>query len=120
MTMRHLQERRAARNEHLFRRLNERLHALAGVVRREPGWAGTEQFVCECAQRSCSRVIELTPEEYAAVRASASRFAVAPDASHTAPEIEDVVERHARYWVVEKRGVAAAEVEALEDDAGPL
>jgi hypothetical protein len=34
------------------------------------------------------------------------RFFVKPDVAHLVPEVEDVVERHERYWVVEKIGVA--------------
>ena len=41
------------------------------------------------------------------------RFLTVPDALHTSPEIENVVERHDRYWIVEKRGDAGREAEEL-------
>lgn len=115
-------ELRAAQNEDLFRRLNERLHVLATVAVEGTGSdVGTERFVCECSEASCSRVIELTPDEYRSVRARGRCFVVFPDSIHTIPEVENVVERHARYWVVEKKGNAGEEAEALaESDPEPL
>jgi hypothetical protein len=108
---------RAARNEDLFRRLNERLHVLTRF--REDGPADgrpqqRERFVCECASATCSRVVELTSEEYRAVRERARCFLVYPDRTHTMPELEHVIARNARYWVVEKHGDAGAAAEALD------
>jgi hypothetical protein len=115
-------ETRAAENEDLFRRLNERLHVLASVAAsaiessEEP-----ERFLCECAQVKCSQVIELTPVEYRRVRETGRRFLVVPDASHTSPDLEMVVERHERYWVVEKVGEAGEEADSLADrNSDPL
>jgi hypothetical protein len=116
-------EARAARNEDLFRRLNERLHALAEHARAASAAATEplERFVCECASTDCSKVVELTRDEYEAVRATGTRFLVYPERTHTSPDIEDIVERSDRYWVVEKRGEAGDVVEALvEQPAEPL
>lgn len=44
----------------------------------------------------------------------AARFPVKPDLRHVLPEAEDVVERHERYWVVEKISVAAAVAERAD------
>lgn len=114
MSSRHAREMRAAQNEDLFRRLNERLRALAALDqsgrRPEPE---LERFVCECAQKSCTRVIEATESEYRKVRAMSRRFLVYPDASHTQPELEHVVDRNERFWVVQKDGDAGEEAEAL-------
>lgn len=110
-------EQRAARNENMFRQVNERLHVLAGIDRSaEP----VERFVCECAQASCSVVVELTPGEYRSVRSEGARFLVAPDPSHTEPLVESVIERCDRYWVVEKFGEAGAAAEDLADDSSTL
>lgn len=110
-------ERRAARNENMFRQVNERLHVLAGIDRSpEP----LERFVCECAESGCSHVVELTTDEYRSVRSEGARFLVAPDATHTEPRVEEVIERHERYWVVEKSGAARAEAEDLADDGSSL
>jgi len=109
-------ETRAAENEDLFRRLNERLHVLASVAASAVEAAETpERFLCECAQVQCSQVIVLTPQEYRSVRETNRRFLVVPEASHVSPDLEVVVERHERYWVVEKLGEAGAEAALLAD-----
>ncbi len=83
-------ETRAAENEDLFRRLNERLHTLATVASSSVLEADTpERFLCECSQTSCSRVLELTPSEYRSVRETNRRFLVFPDPSHTDPTPRD-------------------------------
>ena len=114
-------EARAARNEDLFRRLNERLHALAEHARGGGTATATERlerFVCECASRDCSKVVELTADEYASVREVGTRFLVFPAGEHVRRELEDVVERTGRYWVVQKRGDAGAAAEALGEQPG--
>lgn len=91
---------RAAKNEVVLRDLNERLKAYPA--------AGKERFsewVCECADMTCMKPVELTIEEYERVRAEPTRFVVAPGAEHVDTEIERVVQREQRYWVVEKIGV---------------
>lgn len=118
-------ESRAARNEDLFRRLNERLHTLSEHAQRGPlsttKAEEPESFVCECASTECSKVVALTAGEYSAVRATGRRFLVYPDPSHTSPDLEEVVERHERYWVVQKKGEAGVEAQALaEGPGGPL
>jgi len=80
-----------------------------------------ERCVCECSQPTCSRVIELKPDEYRAVRARDRQFLAFPDVEHTLPEVERVIERNERYWVVEKIGNAGTEAQALaESDPEPL
>ena len=115
-------EARAAENEDLFRRLNERLHTLATVASSTvPPADARERFLCECSQTHCSRVLELTPGEYLSVRETNRRFLVFPEISHTDPSLETVVEQHERYWVVEKIGEAGEEAESLaERDPDPL
>ena len=51
--------------------------------------------------------VELSPEEYEKIRESPTRFFVLPDDDHVVPEVELVVERHPRYWVVEKVSLPA-------------
>ena len=91
---------RAAKNEVVLRDLNERLKAYPAT--------GTQRFsewVCECADMTCQRPVQLTIEEYETVRSEPTRFVVAPGAEHVNPEIERVVQREKRYWVVEKIGI---------------
>ena len=42
--------------------------------------------------------------EYGRVRASGTMFVVFPHESHVAADVERVVERTDRYWIVETRG----------------
>lgn len=108
-------ESRAARNEDMFRQVNDRLHILSVIDgASEP----LERFVCECERANCSLIVELTANEYRTVRSDGARFLVYPETQHTSPEVESVVEQHERYWVVEKRGEAGEAAEELADE-GP-
>ena len=61
--------------------------------------SGIRAFRCECGDLACTCAIGLTLVEYEAVRAYATRFAVAPN--HENPESDRLVEEHERYAVVE-------------------
>jgi hypothetical protein len=105
---------RVAKNESLFREVNERIRDLSD--RFADGADVRQRFVCECSRTGCSDPIELDLKEYEAVRRSDKRFAVAP--GHTEPEHEHVVLETDRYWVIEKDG-AAGEIADEEADATP-
>jgi hypothetical protein len=101
-------EVRAARNESLFRALNERLeHVREGIQHDE----ATDYF-CECAQRTCASVVPLSPKEYEHVRAGSDRFLVIP--GHVIPDVERVLEEHETYWIVEKLGLGSYVADALD------
>ena len=104
-------EVRAARNESLFRSLNERLDQVREVTSAEEP---TEYF-CECAQRGCASTVALSSQEYELVRSAGDRFLVIPD--HVVPDIEQVLEEHENYWIVEKLGVGSYVAEALDPRA---
>jgi hypothetical protein len=93
---------RIAKNESLFREVNERIRELA--ERFETPAGGFIHFVCECSRLSCSDAVPLTGEEYASVRATRSRFIVRP--GHVDDQYERVVLETERYAVVEKIGRA--------------
>ncbi len=97
-----LWEERAARNEALFREVNEQVEALA-----ERG--GTASFICECSSADCMERIEVPLPVYEHVRADSRRFIVRT--GHEA-EFEHVVERHGHYSIVEKEGDAARVAES--------
>jgi hypothetical protein len=108
-------DERQARNEALVREVNERIEALDKQA-SERGWPppdGRFDFHCECGRRGgCSELLALTLEEYERVRGEADRFAVLP--GHESTELEQVVERHESFLVVDKK----REFEPLvEDDA---
>ena len=94
-------ELRAAKNQTLFREINERVKDL-----NEAFSALTESgdWVCECANETCIERISLTLEEYETVRSEGASFFVAPSDDHVWPEVERITERAERYWVVEKHG----------------
>jgi hypothetical protein len=94
---------RGARTQSLFRDVNERVK---GINTAFSVAVPLGDWVCECANDACTERVALSPEEYEAVRSHAKRFVIAPDESHLYPEIEDVVERSERYWVVQKIGEA--------------
>jgi hypothetical protein len=89
---------RLATNESRFREINERVeHDLEPILDAEDERLS---FVCECGQRRCAQNLELSVAEYEAVRRDARRFAVVP--GHEIEDVEDVVERHDRYFVIQK------------------
>jgi|SRR3954447_223754 hypothetical protein len=100
---------RKARNEALFREVNERIREAAD---RLGGAEYEHAFLCECFDANCRDQVQLTLDEYERVRAAGNRFVVAP--GHVAPEIEHVVAARADHVLVEKTGeagVVAAELD---------
>ena len=89
-----------AKNEDLFREVNEQIHKLEDHFGGNP----LARFICECARRDCTTRIEATLEEYRSVRASPRRFLV--EQGHVDPEFERVVASTDRFSVVEKFGEA--------------
>ena len=100
-----LSSERLAKNEILFRSVNERLDDLA------PPWSKTTDYLCECSETSCAEIVELTQTEYERVRSRSTVFVVVP--GHERPEIEKVVEENEGFTLVEK--VVAVE-EIIEAD----
>jgi hypothetical protein len=94
---------RIGRNEDLFRKVNDQIE---GVNEAFGTITGTMSILCECGKLECIEQIELTADAYRELRADPTRFAVKP--GHELPDVERVVERHERYFVVEKaKGDAA-------------
>ena len=102
-------EIRAARNQSLFRAVNEQIKSLNETYAE---FVGTFAIACECADTSCIGTIELPPDEYEAIRAEPRHFAVLP--GHIYPDVEDVVRESNGYVVVEKIARAAAVAEVLD------
>jgi hypothetical protein len=95
----------AARNEEVFRSINERIEEGA----KQHGVQQVLPFHCECATDECTETIELAPAEYDRVASHIARFVVVP--GHEQTEVEAVVERHPGYLIVEKTGEARDEIE---------
>ena len=92
-----------ARNESLFREVNDRIEELSENVEAQ-GIApegGLVEFHCECGRNGCTERVRMTIAEYEHVRADNDRFVVVP--GHEDSEIERVVERSEAYVIVDKR-----------------
>ena len=87
-------ERRAT-TEALFRDVNERIAESA-----ERFDAEETDFVCECADPSCTHRVSASLEEYEEVREDPTTFLLVP--GHEQGDIERVVSRRGRFHVVEK------------------
>jgi heterodisulfide reductase subunit C len=98
--MNDVQAKRAAKNEALFREVNENIKDLTEAQAAE--WTAV---LCECSDARCTRTIEITLTEYERVRSRGDRFATV--AGHEDTSIERVVDRTDRYLVVEKTGPGA-------------
>jgi hypothetical protein len=99
---------RAARNQSLFRKVNERVAEVNEAFRLVLEDA---EFICECADDECMERISLTLDEYKDVRRSPTHFFVMH--GHVYPEFERVIAENGMHVVVEKFGAAGkAAVEA--------
>ena len=92
---------RAGRNQALFREINERVRDLNDTF---TAITPVGEWICECANDTCVEQVEMTLDEYEAVRASGTHFFVSPDDAHVWPDVERVRMRNDRYWIVEKVG----------------
>jgi hypothetical protein len=104
----------AARNEALFRRVNERVEEVSSAF---APILDAADFYCECADIDCSEKIQMTLADYEALRSVATHFAVKP--GHVRSDAERVVERRPSHVVVEKVGQAgrrAAELDPREPE----
>jgi hypothetical protein len=100
---------RAARNEALFRRVNERVEE---VNKAFESILTDADFFCECADVECMQKIRMALPEYEELRTVSTHFAVKP--GHVDPENERVVEERTGYVVVEKFGHAGERADDLD------
>jgi hypothetical protein len=89
---------RIARNEALFREVNEGIERGLWPEQQSAPVA----FRCECARLDCSEPVEIVVAEYERIRGNPRWFIVRN--GHELPDFEIVVERTDRYAVVEKLG----------------
>jgi hypothetical protein len=108
-------EERLAKNENLFRTLNENIVGIATPVGSAGPLGGDTpyEFVCECSTKDCFERLLLTLREYERVRGAGTHFLLAP--GHEDIEVEQVVAANHEYVVVEKDGVAGL----LADEQDP-
>jgi hypothetical protein len=93
---------RMAKNEALFRSVNERVKELTdrlstvGLVDQPL----VEEYLCECADAECVERVAISRDEYERVRSNPLWFFVA--LGHVVPEIERIISENERFIVVEK------------------
>jgi hypothetical protein len=85
---------RLRENERAFAAANERIQEAAARNDVEP-----VPFLCECSARNCTDLIRLSLAAYREVRASGGYLI---RAGHDDPHVEQIVEDHGAYLVVEK------------------
>ena len=93
-----------AKNEELFRNVNERIEEVSAAVPWQEPLLG---FLCECDRTGCEETFPATRAEYEQVRQEPTHFVVIP--GHEDPRVERVISSTDRFVVVEKRGQAAAD-----------
>ena len=103
---------RVAKNEALFRGVNERIAETA-----ERFDAPEAEFVCECANSSCTDRVEATLDEYERVRADGARFLVRP--GHEDERFERVVADRKQFRIVEKLHAVGRLARRLDPRAEP-
>jgi hypothetical protein len=86
---------RLARNQALFREVNERLLELS-----EGFHDGSMEFVCECSTEDCTLTVTMNHDEYESVRAHSTFFVVA--SGHEILEIEKIIDRRDGWAIVQK------------------
>jgi hypothetical protein len=102
-------QQRVAKNEALFRRVNERIEEINEAL---PGDSESD-FLCECGNDDCTAPVSLTLSEYEEVRSDPTHFLIAH--GHEAVDVETVVRETDRYAVV-KKFAGEAERIAVETD----
>jgi hypothetical protein len=88
-------EERIARNEAIFREVNERVNEVS-----DPEPMQRIDFLCECGDAGCTESIPLTRAEYERLRSDPLLFGVKP--GHAIADVENVVEVNGRFEIVRK------------------
>jgi hypothetical protein len=100
----HSLEARLARNEVMFRAINDRIRELAARV--EHMTDEVRAFICECADETCVERVSLSLSQYDDLRANPARFVVVRGHEAT-PLVERVIFRGSEFTIVQKIGLAA-------------
>jgi hypothetical protein len=101
-----MREASLAKNEELFRTVNERIETLSQTVAEDDSMM---EYLCECDRPDCYHRVKATRSEYEAVRAESTHFILLP--GHEDSRVELVVLSNERFLIVEKRGAAGREAD---------
>ena len=105
-----LRRERAAKNQSLFREVNERINELSPS-------ATIPRFICECTDEACDQALRLTRPGYERIRSDSNSFFVVP--GHEIPEIEQIIESTEEYVVVAKLGTGGVVAAHLDPRKRP-
>jgi hypothetical protein len=105
-------EVRAARNQAMFRAVNEKMRELNEAL---ANLTDEYSIACECADSECFQMLTVRRADYCAVRSSPRQFVIMRE--HVVPEIERVVWEMNGYVVVEKLETAGEVATALAEPA---
>jgi hypothetical protein len=104
-----MREDSLAKNEELFRKVNERIETISEAVADDDSMM---EYLCECDSPVCYGRVKATRGEYESVRAEPTHFIVLP--GHEDLRVERVALSNDRFLIVEKQGAAAQD--ARESD----
>src|SRR4051794_40320257 len=96
---------RLAKNEAIFREVNERVGEVASSFDLSGRGDYYVDFVCECGDAACFEQVSLTLAEYRDLRSSPIRFALRN--GHVDLDVDVVIAENDRFMTVEKKGEAA-------------
>ena len=97
-------ESRRAKNQELFRELNERIAELAAK------WSHQDiGLYCECSTTGCLEMLFVPADEYERVRDQQGWFLIMP--GHVVAESERVVSQHGGYEIVEAARTGPARIQ---------
>ena len=102
-----LSDERAARNEALFREVNEEVARLEQRLDTD-----APLFVCECAAENCVERVSVPLDAYEEIRSHPRRFVLKP--GHQQESVERVVDTRDDYIVVEKTATAGTVAERTD------
>ena len=108
-----ISSQRAAQNQSLYRSVNEsitRLNDMVSEVLRDGEVFG--EWICECADTTCTLHVQATRQEYEQVRADGRTFIVYP--GHVYLEVERVLSENERFTTVEKLNNAGEIAQTLD------
>jgi hypothetical protein len=103
-----------ARNESVFRSVNEQLETLNRGIGKLTG--RQLRVVCECGDLTCTEQVDVSLSRYEAVRTRSNLFLVKQ--GHEAPDVEDVVDRWDGLVVVSKHPGEGRRVARATDPRG--
>jgi hypothetical protein len=100
---------RKAKNQALFRQVNERIAETSAAM--DAGEGQVQAFICECSRIGCRQLVEVPAVLYERVREDPTLFLVLP--GHEDHDREEIVERHGDYLIVATKPGQATDI-ALE------